>query len=83
MAAAAAAQPSPSSAEIQQSPLDRRLYRRMVLPNGLAVLLISDPEMAAALHRSERGAAQEAARDGDGLVRLSLCHTSQFQACQS
>ncbi len=80
VAAAAAAQPSPSSREIQQSPLDRRLYRRMILPNGLAVLLISDPEMAAALHRSERDA-KEGGKDGDGLVRLRLCQI-RFQTCQ-
>ncbi len=62
-AAAAAAQPSPSSTEIQQSPLDYRLYRRMVLPNVLAVLLISDLEMAAALNRREREAAEEGGGD--------------------
>jgi hypothetical protein len=31
--------------EIVKSPMDKRLYRRLVLANGLSVLLISDPEM--------------------------------------
>jgi secreted Zn-dependent insulinase-like peptidase len=49
VAKAAAAQKLPDSDTILQSPLDKRIYRRLVLDNGMTVLLISDPEMAAAI----------------------------------
>lgn len=49
---AAALQSVPNSEAVLQSPLDKRLYRRTALSNGLGVLLISDPEMGTALEQS-------------------------------
>ena len=39
---------APAPIDVQKSPNDKKLYRYMVLDNGLKVLLISDPEMNAA-----------------------------------
>ena len=43
-----------ASVKILKSPQDKRLYRRMVLANGLEALLISDPEMAHSLAEDEQ-----------------------------
>ena len=43
-----------ATAEILKSPQDKRLYRRIVLANGLEALLISDPEMAHSLAEEEQ-----------------------------
>jgi len=52
-----------ASVEILKSPQDQRLYRRVVLANGLEALLISDPEMAHSLAEDEQ---QEDDDEDDG-----------------
>lgn len=37
---------SPQDKTVIKSPEDKRLYRHLKLPNGLCVILISDPHMA-------------------------------------
>ena len=71
VAAAAAAQPAPTDEDILKSPQDRRLYRRLVLPNGMMVLLIHDPEMAAAVEGAEEN--EGASEDGSDEVSRRLC----------
>ena len=71
-----------ASTEILKSPQDKRLYRRIVLANGLDALLISDPEMAHSLAEDERQDGEEedegAANGSDDEV-LSTSATLQSQ----
>ena len=68
---AAPAPPSPVSVDVP--PSDARLYRRLTLPNGMGVLLIHDPAMAAdvaAAADSEEGG-DRSGSDDDGAVTES------------
>jgi hypothetical protein len=56
---------SAATAEILKSPQDKRLYRRVVLANGLEALLISDPEMAHSLAEDEQTGEHEDADNED------------------
>jgi len=38
--------PSAADVNVVKSPKDHRLYRRLTLPNGIGVLVISDPHMS-------------------------------------
>eukprot|EP00208_Stichococcus_sp_RCC1054_P001535 CAMPEP_0206142388 /NCGR_PEP_ID=MMETSP1473-20131121/16665_1 /ASSEMBLY_ACC=CAM_ASM_001109 /TAXON_ID=1461547 /ORGANISM="Stichococcus sp, Strain RCC1054" /LENGTH=1083 /DNA_ID=CAMNT_0053537371 /DNA_START=256 /DNA_END=3510 /DNA_ORIENTATION=+ len=62
---AAALQSVPNSEAVLQSPLDKRLYRRTALSNGLGVLLISDPEMGTALEQSADVAGEDSGAQGE------------------
>ena len=55
-----------ASAEILKSPQDKRLYRRIVLANGLEALLISDPEMAHSLAEDEQQDDDDEHDEGEG-----------------
>ncbi len=46
--------------EVVKSPNDKKEYRYFKLPNGLAVLIIADPEMADAIHEEEDAEEEEA-----------------------
>lgn len=52
--------------EIIQSPHDKKQYRRVDLQNGLAVLLIHDPEVALALQQPEQAAVRQPATHPTG-----------------
>ena len=52
-------------AEILKSPQDKRLYRRIVLANGLEALLISDPDMAHSLAADDHQRDDEEDEDED------------------
>ncbi len=57
---------SSASVEILKSPQDQRLYRRVVLANGLEALLISDPEMAHSLAEDEQQEDDQDEGEDDG-----------------
>jgi hypothetical protein len=45
--------PSVATVNVVKSPKDHRLYRRLTLPNGIGVLVISDPHMSGEAHSTE------------------------------
>jgi hypothetical protein len=57
-APAPAAPPPGAPVELIKSPSDRKEYRYLKLPNGMAVLLIHDPEIAAAMAAAPAGGAE-------------------------
>lgn len=70
-----AAAPAGDAVEILKPPQDKRLYRRIKLPNGMNVLLISDPEMGNSLteeNPDENEMDGEAADSGSDEASLTL-----------
>ena len=73
--------------EPQKSPLDRKLYRRLKLDNGLDVLLIHDPEMEGAedQHAVCKAGEHEEGHDGCGHAageeECGVCPLAQFLRC--
>ena len=56
---------APTDVNVVKSPKDHRLYRRLTLPNGIGVLLISDPHMTGDALSAEAAAAVDEGMEDD------------------